>query len=73
MKKFLIPTLVAPILMAWGLTAFLFGSLTGGGSYAGHETGFGEVFASFTIMFCIAVWIGALATYLLIKHNQSQV
>ncbi|PTX54385.1 hypothetical protein C8N43_3199 [Litoreibacter ponti] len=71
MIKYLIPAaLLGPILLAWGVTAYLFGSLLpGAGSYAGGTEGWGEMFLSLSIMFCIAIWIGALFSWLLVRHG----
>ena len=66
----LIPILLAPILLAWAVTAYLFGALTpSGANYAGHTEGFGEMFLSLSIMFCIAIWVGALFSFLLIYRR----
>ena len=70
MIKYVIPIVISPILLAWAVTAYLFGSLTpSGASYAGHTEGFGEMLLSLSIMFCIAIWVGALFSYLLIYHR----
>lgn len=70
MRAWLALAAVAPIALAWGVTSYLFGSATGAGAnYAGHEDGFGEMFLSMAIMFCIAIWIGTLFCYLLIRHR----
>ena len=59
-----------PILLAWTVTAYLFGALTAtGANYAGHTEGFGEMFLSLSIMFCIAIWVGTLFSYLLIYRR----
>jgi len=70
MMKWLPLVLLGPIALAWAVTSYLFSSATGAGAnYQGHTEGYGEMMLSLSIMFCIAIWIGALFCYLVLKHR----
>lgn len=60
--------ILAPIALAYLVTALMFGAWTpSGGSYDGASDGYMKVFVSYAIMFCIATWIGGGFTWLTIK------
>lgn len=64
----LIAVIVAPIALAYAITATMFGSLSpSGGSYDGASDGYFKVFISYAIMFCIATWIGGGFVWLTLK------
>jgi hypothetical protein len=66
--------ILAPLALAYALTAIMFGSLTpSGGSYDGASDGYVKVLVSYSIMFCIATWIGGGFTWLTIKLAKARV
>lgn len=68
MRLIIAGVVLAPIALAYLLTASMFGAWTpSGGSYDGASDGYVKVLVSYAIMFCIATWIGGGFTWLTIK------
>lgn len=60
--------ILAPLALAYGITSFMFGSMTpANASFEGSGEGYLEVLISFSIMFCIAAWIGGGFIWLTLK------
>lgn len=67
-RTVLFGVIVGPFVLAWAVTAFMFGSPTASGaSYDGSGEGFVDVLLSFSIMFAIATWIGGGFVWLTLK------
>ena len=73
MKFWIIPVVIAPFALAYVVTGTTCGF--SGPSDLDCFTasdGFWELFASFLIMFAIAIWVGAGFSYLLVKHGKNR-
>ncbi len=68
MKTIILIVLLVPIAIAYGVTSYMFGSLTpANASFEGSGEGYFEVLISFVILFCIATWIGGGFVWLTLK------
>jgi hypothetical protein len=68
MRLIVATVVIAPIALAYAVTVYMFGSLTpANASFDGSGEGYLEVLLSFTIMFCIAAWIGGGFVWLTLK------
>lgn len=58
--------LLAPILFAWALSAYMFQS----GPLSGENwEGYGEVFRSYAVMFCIATYVPVFLFWLIARSG----
>jgi len=62
----LIPVVAAPILLAWALSAYMFQS---GPLMEANWEGYGEVFRSYAVMFCIATYVPVFLMWLISRSG----
>ncbi|MCF6445469.1 hypothetical protein [Nereida sp. MMG025] len=71
MRGVIAAVILGPFALAWALTGNLCGQWWPRDYTCSHASDmFMEVFLAFSIMFCIAIWIGALMCYLLIRARR---